>query len=120
MNPFLSSIKLLIIGIVLIFSVNTFSKTLLFENFETWPPSGWTIANDSTGECIWASTASSSAIYNNTGGTGEAAAIQATFCSSIYVDTSLISPALDFSSSDPRLKFKTYFNEQSFKIFRKF
>jgi len=84
---------------------------LLFEDFETWPPAGWTIVNHG-GDCVWDSTANTGR-PNNTGGTGDAADADSDACGSgTTMDTSLISPAFSLDGAfSPELEFKSDFQD---------
>jgi len=91
----------------------THAATLLSENFETWPPAGWTIVNHG-GDCVWDSTANTTR-PNNTGGTGDAADADSDACGSgTTMDTSLITPVFSLAGVfSPILEFKTDFNDFS-------
>ncbi|MDW8069660.1 MAG: S8 family serine peptidase, partial [Anaerolineae bacterium] len=70
--------------------------TLLSENFESWPPAGWSIVNNG-GDCVWESTATTGR-YNYAGGQGYAADADADWCGSgTTMDTELRTPVLDLS-----------------------
>ncbi len=67
---------------------------LLTEDFETWPPAGWTIQNNG-GDCVWESTATTGRT-NYAGGSGEAADADSDVCgSNTTMDTSLLTPVLN-------------------------
>ncbi len=84
--------------------------TAATEDFESWPPSGWTIV-DNGGDCVWESTATTGR-GNTTGGAGEAADADSDWCGSgTTMDTSMISPSYDFSAlTEVWVEFKHYFN----------
>ncbi len=70
--------------------------TVLSEDFEAWPPTGWTIQNNG-GDCVWESTATTGRT-NYAGGDGEAAVADADDCGGgTTMDTELITPAMDLS-----------------------
>jgi len=71
------------------------SVTVLSEDFESWPPSGWSII-DNIGSCVWESTATTGRT-NYAGGDGQAADADADWCYT-GMDTELQTPAIDLSS----------------------
>jgi uncharacterized repeat protein (TIGR01451 family) len=68
---------------------------LLSEDFESWPPAGWTIV-DNGGSCVWESTATTGRT-NYAGGDGNAAVADADWCFA-GMDTELQTPSLDLST----------------------
>lgn len=81
---------------------------LLAEDFEVWPPAGWTIDADPASCDTWLSTETTDYI-NNTGGTGFAADANSDYCGDA-MDTWMISPVMDFSGFDSvSLQFKSDF-----------
>ncbi len=81
---------------------------LLAEDFEVWPPAGWTIDADPASCDTWLSTETTEYI-NNTGGTGFAADANSDYCGDA-MDTWMISPVMDFSGFDSvSLQFKSDF-----------
>ncbi len=70
---------------------------LLSEEFESWPPLGWTIVDEQPGwSCdVWRSTAYWGAT-NDTGGAGEAADADSDACGG-GMDTSMITPLINLS-----------------------
>ena len=70
-------------------------EPLLFEGFESWPPTGWSIINNG-GSCVWESTATTGRA-NNTGGTGYAADADSMWCGGGAMNTELRTPVLDLS-----------------------
>ncbi|HOU43884.1 MAG TPA: S8 family serine peptidase [Anaerolineaceae bacterium] len=81
---------------------------LLSEDFEVWPPAGWTIDADPASCDTWLSTADTES-DNNTGGTGLAADANSDFCGDA-MNTWMISPEMDFSGYDTlSLQFKSDF-----------
>ncbi len=81
---------------------------LLSEDFEVWPPAGWTIDADPASCDTWLSTETTEYI-NNTGGTGFAADANSDYCGDA-MDTWMISPVMDFSGFDSvSLQFKSDF-----------
>lgn len=89
--------------------VFTFTTTdlILYENFESWPPTGWTIVDDSSLGYVW--TSNGSYRSNFTGGTGYCAIADSDHNDAM--NTSLITPAMDFSGyTTVTLEFKTDFN----------
>ncbi|MEJ5165432.1 MAG: choice-of-anchor J domain-containing protein, partial [Thermoanaerobaculia bacterium] len=70
---------------------------LIYEQFESWPPAGWTIVDEQPGwSCdVWQSTAYWG-VTNDTGGTGEAADADADACGD-GMDTSMITPPIDLT-----------------------
>ncbi len=84
---------------------------LFYEEFESWPPSGWSIINN-TGDCVWESTATTGLI-NYTGGSGYAADADSDWCGDgTTMDTELRTPVLDLSGlTQAWLAFKSDFND---------
>jgi uncharacterized repeat protein (TIGR01451 family) len=84
--------------------------TLLSEDFESWPPAGWTIVNNG-GTCVWQSTATTGR-SNYTGGSGHAADADADRCGSgTTMNTELQTPILDLSSvPTATLSFRAAYN----------
>ncbi|MEL7636550.1 MAG: S8 family serine peptidase [Anaerolineaceae bacterium] len=83
-------------------------EELLSEDFEFFPPIGWTVDADPASCDIWLSTADTEA-DNNTGGTGFAADANSDFCGD-PMDTWMISPTMDFTGYDSiSLQFKSDF-----------
>ena len=84
---------------------------LLYEDFETWVPNGWSVVNNG-GDCVWDSTANLGR-PNLTGGSGEAAAADSDMCGPFTsMNTSLISPDLDVSSAvSVKVVFRSDFND---------
>ena len=81
---------------------------LLAEDFEVWPPAGWTIDADPASCDTWLSTETTE-YTNNTGGTGFAADANSDYCGDA-MDTWMISPVMDFSGFDSvSLQFKSDF-----------
>lgn len=74
------------------------SVNLIYEQFETWPPAGWTIVDEQPGwSCdVWQSTAYWG-VSNKTGGSGEAADADADACGD-GMDTSMITPPVDLTT----------------------
>lgn len=69
---------------------------ILEEDFETWPPAGWSIVNNG-GDCAWQSTATTTR-PNYAGGDGEAADADSDKCGSgTTMDTELWTPAMDLT-----------------------
>jgi uncharacterized repeat protein (TIGR01451 family) len=73
---------------------------LLAEDFETWPPPGWTIV-DNGGDCVW----DSNTFYarpNYAGGDGQCADADSDACGyETTMDTELRSPLIDLSGALP-------------------
>jgi hypothetical protein len=68
-----------------------------FEQFETWPPPGWTITSNVGGGLLW----NQDTAYgdtNYTGGTGHAADVNSDANSGVPYDTELRTPAMNFST----------------------
>ena len=66
------------------------------EDFESWPPAGWTIVNNG-GDCVWDSTANTGRT-NYAGGDGDAADADSDACGSgTTMDTELWSPVMDLA-----------------------
>lgn len=85
------------------------ATTLLDEDFEVWPLTGWTIDGDPASCGLWDSLAAG--YTNNTGGTGLAADANSDFCGDA-MDTWLVSPVLDFTGlSILSLSFASDFND---------
>ncbi len=72
--------------------------TLIFgEDFEVWPPAGWTIVNNGNNEDTWMSSEGSSRVL--TGSTGLFALIDSDASeSTVMMNDELITPALDLSA----------------------
>ncbi len=86
------------------------ASTLLDEDFEVWPLTGWTIDGDPASCGVWDSL-EVSGNPNNTGGTGFAADANSDFCGDA-MDTWLVSPVLDFTGiSIVSLSFASDFND---------
>jgi hypothetical protein len=69
---------------------------LLQEDFESWPPAGWTIVNNG-GDCEWQSSATTGRT-NYAGGDGFCADADSDLCGmETTMDTELVTPPLDFS-----------------------
>ena len=100
--------------VVLTIGVSTLAfgqaMTLLSEDFESWPPAGWTITNDG-GDCVWDSTANTGR-SNYAGGDGDAADADADVCGSgTTMNTGLVTPVLDMSgAASATLTFVASFN----------
>lgn len=81
---------------------------LLSEDFEVWPPVGWTIDADPASCDVWLSTATTGA-DNETGGTGLAADANSDYCGDA-MNTWMISPTLDLTGyASVSLQFKSNF-----------
>ncbi|HPS33596.1 MAG TPA: S8 family serine peptidase, partial [Anaerolineaceae bacterium] len=81
---------------------------LLSENFEVWPPVGWTIDAAPSSCDTWLSTETTE-YDNETGGTGFAAEANSDYCGDA-MDTWMISPAMDFTGYEAlSLQFKSNF-----------
>lgn len=81
---------------------------LLSEDFEVWPPTGWTVDADPASCDTWLSTGTTGEA-NETGGTGFAADANSDVCGDA-MDTWMISPTMDFSAYDNvSLEFKSNF-----------
>jgi hypothetical protein len=94
------------------------TQTLLSENFESWPLSGWGIVNNG-GNCVWrAGSAEAIPDSNTTGGAGDYADADSDACGSgTSIDSDLRSPVLDLSGATTALlQFKSdmrrYLNDQ--------
>ncbi len=86
-------------------------ENLLSEDFEIWPPTGWTI-EEGIDSCTWLSSATTG-MTNQTGGSGLFADANSDECGDA-MDTWMISPELDFSSYTTLcLSFKSDFNDYS-------
>jgi hypothetical protein len=75
-------------------------RTVLQEDFESWPPAGWSIINNG-GDCVW-QTNTASGRDNYAGGSGMAAAANSFDCLSgaRTMNTDLLSPLLDLSMAE--------------------
>ncbi len=84
---------------------------IFYEDFESWPPSGWSIINNG-GNCVWESTATTGR-PNYTGGSGNAADADSDWCGlGTRMDTELRTPVLDLSGvTQAWLVFKSDFND---------
>lgn len=72
----------------------------LEEDFETWPPAGWTIENNG-GACVW-ERSSFTGRPNYAGGDGQCADADSDQCgSSSTMDTTMISPPVGLSDAPP-------------------
>ncbi len=93
----------------LVFSFST-GNVVLFEDFESWPPSGWTIVDHISSGHVWLNGLGIGRT-NLTGGTGDFATADSDYAGSgTTMDTSLITPALDLSGySNITLEFKSDF-----------
>jgi uncharacterized repeat protein (TIGR01451 family) len=84
------------------------------EDFETWPPPGWTIVNNG-GDCVW----DSNTFWGRTnyaGGDGQCADADSDGCGSgTTMDTELQSPVIDLSGAPPGtvLQFVGAYNDLS-------
>jgi len=80
---------------------------VLEEDFETWPPAGWTIF-DNGGDCVWDSNVIIGRT-NYTGGSGNCAIADSDTCGELTtMDTELRSPVIDLSGvANALLEFKT-------------
>jgi len=84
--------------------------SLLSEDFEAWPPVGWTIDAEPGSCTTWLST-EETGYTNNTGGSGFAADANSDYCWDA-MDTWMISPEMDFTGfSSLTLSFKSDFND---------
>jgi uncharacterized repeat protein (TIGR01451 family) len=83
---------------------------ILSEDFEVWPPAGWTIDADPASCDTWLSTETTEET-NRTGGAGFAADANSDLCGDA-MDTWMISPVMDLSEySTYTLTFKSDFND---------
>ena len=83
---------------------------LLSEDFEIWPPTGWTVGADPASCDSWLSTSDTEST-NLTGGAGLAADANSDFCGDA-MNTWMISPSMDFSGLENiSLQFKSDFND---------
>jgi len=85
---------------------------LLVEEFETWPPAGWTISDGGDTGYTWESSAG---FYTLAGSTGEFAIVDSDYAGTgIVFDDSLISPVLDCTAfTTVTLSFIHYYNDWS-------
>jgi hypothetical protein len=85
--------------------------TILLEDFESWPPPGWTVVNNG-GDCVWESTATTGRT-NYAGGDGNAADADSDWCGSgTFMDTELRTPLLDLSGyTTATLQFVSSYND---------
>jgi uncharacterized repeat protein (TIGR01451 family) len=73
------------------------STSILEEDFESWPPAGWTIVNNG-GDCVWEGTAVTGR-SNYAGGDGQAAVADSDWCGfDGTMDTELRTPTMDLAS----------------------
>ena len=74
-------------------------REVLHEDFEVWPPPGWSIVNNG-GDCVWNSN-SNLGKPNYAGGSGDAAAASADDCGlDTMMNTDLLSPVFDLSMAE--------------------
>jgi hypothetical protein len=87
------------------------SYRIFYEDFESWPPAGWTIVNNG-GNCVWESTATINR-SNFTGGAGDAASADSDWCGrDTTMDTELRTPPINLLGvSQAWLIFKSDFND---------
>ncbi|MCX7680412.1 MAG: S8 family serine peptidase, partial [Anaerolineae bacterium] len=87
------------------------SGAFFYEDFESWPPTGWSIINNGANlACVWESTAHTKR-PNYTGGSGYAADADSDWCG-LDMDTELRTPVLDLSgASQAWLMFRSDFND---------
>jgi PKD repeat protein len=83
---------------------------ILFEDFEVWPLTGWTIVNNG-GDCVWTSNTAWS--RTNYAGSGQAADADSDACGSTStMNTELLSPLIDLSTvSGATLAFLASYND---------
>lgn len=88
-------------------------KTLLKEDFESWPPAGWGIVNNS-GSCDWVSS-SATGFANYAGGAGNAATANSWWCGAgTSMNTDLMTPAINLSGVDTaELTFTTAYDDRN-------
>jgi lysophospholipase L1-like esterase len=90
-------------------------RTVLQEDFESWPLSGWTIVNNG-GDCVWQSHPILPTWPNYAGSSGMAAAANSDFCGpGTTMNTDLLSPLLDLSmAEEATLTYVTSYNDYLF------
>jgi uncharacterized repeat protein (TIGR01451 family) len=87
--------------------------TVLEEQFDNWPPTGWQIV-DNGGTCVWEST-TTTGDPNLTGGSGPAADANSDACGlGATMDTELLTPSMDLTGYvSAQIKFNAYYNDYS-------
>ena len=86
-------------------------SNLYSQDFETWPPSGWTVASNVAGGLVW-NLDSSYGDANYTGGAGHAADVNSDANMDVPYDTVLRSPTFDLSAfAYPTLNYRLNYQE---------
>ncbi|MBN1314769.1 MAG: S8 family serine peptidase [Anaerolineales bacterium] len=101
----------------------TVEALLVSEDFETWPPAGWSIVDNTGSGCVWYGDDSleDSPEGNLTGGSGNFADADSDECGFSDMDAELISPSFDASPYQSiRVEFsnyyKTYYGDDSANV----
>lgn len=91
--------------------------TGLYEDFESWPPTGWTIVDNTSGGLVW-DLDSTYGDTNYTGGAGHAADVNSDANPSVPYDTELRTPVFDVASLlTTTLQYKANYQQYSSEAF---